>query len=262
MENKLYVIVGASRGLGASLVSKYLEKEVNVIGIGRTVKDEIESIAAWEKTNYFRYVQADIGKPKCIDIMKSILSLCDGNSVCVIFNAAVIESDVRRDGKLMFDVFKRITHTGVDGFGHILEVFGDYLPLHGGMLVGISSMSAWVPPIRGNKVAYPASKAYLDMALRSLRLLWYGRVHVMTVYLGHIGDHSIRRSALIPTYDAVAEKIVQATLCSRPPKSICVPRLYGIAYRIIKIMPDRLVSKTVEFAKGLLERIFPEETLP
>jgi len=60
MDNKLYVIVGASRGLGVSLVGKCLAKGQMVVGIGRTDENAIEKTATWNKTGRFRYIQVDI----------------------------------------------------------------------------------------------------------------------------------------------------------------------------------------------------------
>jgi NAD(P)-dependent dehydrogenase (short-subunit alcohol dehydrogenase family) len=247
-----YIIVGASRGLGASLVGKCLEEGLEVIGIGRTHEATIDSIACWRYTGRFKYVQADIAEPSSVDVIKAIIGMCKGNPICVIFNAAVIEPDVDNDGNLKFDVFKNINRTGIDGFTHVLEAFGNHLTSQEGMLVGISSISAWVPPIGGNKIAYPASKAYLDMVLRSLRLLWDKRVHIMTVHLGHIGGGG---SWFVPNYDAVAQKILDSTRCSQPPESICMSTFYCFAYRFLRILPDRIISNAIEAMKGLLNYI-------
>lgn len=247
-----YIIVGASRGLGASLVGRCLEEGLEVIGIGRTNENSVVSIAHWRKTGRFKYVQADITEPSSVSIMKSIVGAYKENPACVIFNAAVIESDVDDNGNLIFDVLKRVNTTGIDGFAHVLEALGNYLTSQRGMLVGISSISAWVPPIGGNKIAYPASKAYLDMVLRSLRLLWDKRVHIMTVHLGHIGGGG---SWLVPKYDAVAQKILDSTLCKRPPESICMSTFYCFSYRILRMLPDRVISNAIEAIKGILNYI-------
>lgn len=259
MQDRVYIIVGASRGLGASLVSKCLDSGFKVIGIGRTDESRIENAGDWKKAGLFRYVQADIGDPTSVGIMKPIINMCEGKPICIIFNAAVIESDVGYDRKINFDIFKKVNRTGIDGFGHILEVFGNYLLLSGSMLVGISSISAWMPPTGGNKIAYPSSKAYLDIMLRSLRLLWGKRVHLMTVHLGHMGGEG---SWFVPTYDTVAERVVKATLSRRPPESVCMSAFYCVVYSALKFMPDRLVSNTVELIKKLVRPISPQKKLP
>lgn len=261
MGDKLCVIVGASRGLGASLVNKCLENGLTVVGIGRTVEEAVGDIEVWKKTGRFRYVQADIGNPNSVNILRGIAEGCNGKPLCVVFNAAVIDSDVETEGTLNFDVFKSVNRTGIDGLCHVLEAFSRYLVLHGGMLVGISSFSAWVPPIGGNKVAYPASKAYLDMVLRSLRLLWDGRVHIMIVNLGHLG-HDGGGSFFATGYSQVAERVTRAILCSNPPENIYMPRLYSVAYRTLRLVPDRVVANMVGLVKGLLERILPGKVLP
>ena len=259
MHKSMYIIiVGASRGLGASLVSECLNRGLRVIGIGRTKENNIERIALWKKTGLFNYVQADIGESSSVNIMKSAVDMCGGNPVCIIFNAAVIEPDVGPDGNLMFDLFRKVNRTGVDGFGNTLEAFSNYLISQGRMLVGISSISAWAPPVGGNKIAYPASKAYLDMALRSLRQLWDRRIHIMAVHLGHIGG---KGSWLVPKYDAVAQKIVKATLRKRPPESICMSAAYCSSYTILRIMPDRGISKIVGIIKSLLKLMSKEKKI-
>lgn len=256
--NNIYIIIGASRGLGASLVDKCLENGLDVIGIARTGEDKIENMEAWKRTGRFRYVRTDIGEPSSVEKMKSIIGMCEGRPVCIIFNAAIIDSDVRADRAIMFDVFKNVNHAGVNGFGHVLETFSDYLVSHGCMFIGISSISALVPPVGGNKIAYPASKAYLDMALRSLRLLWDKKVHVMTVRLGSIGGSG---SFFIPGYDNVAQRLVKASICGRPPESICISAPYCIAYGIMKNMPDRIISRVIAITRNLANRILKRNKL-
>lgn len=248
MQDMFYIIVGASRGLGASLVNSCLNNGLSVVGIGRTAGDAVNNILTWQQTGRFKYIQTDIGEPSSVNIMRSIIGMCEDKPICVVFNAALIDSDVGNDGKLMLDMFTKVNRTGIDGFAHTLEAFENYLTSCGGMLVGISSISAWLPPSKGNKVAYPASKAYLDMALRSLRLLWYKRVHLMTVHLGRMSGAG---SWLVPRYDNVADKIIKATLSCRPPESICMSAVYCIVYGILRRMPDRFVSNMLELIKGL-----------
>lgn len=250
--NRVYVVIGASRGLGASIVNICLEHGFNVVGIGRTEEKNIKLISEWNKSGRFKYIQLDIGNRNCKDKLKGVIDMYNNIPFCIVFNAAVTESDVETNGIINFDILYRTNYTGIDGFAHTLEVFGVHLVLHGGFLVGISSLSALVPPIDGGKIAYPASKAYLDMALRSLRLLWGKRVHVMNIHLGHINEEG---SWFIPRYNVIAQKIVKATLRSHPPKSICEPPIYCIAYGIMKMIPDRVISNTVKLIRSLLSRI-------
>ena len=259
MLKRTYLVIGASRGLGASIISKCLEHGLNVVGVGRTEEINIKSIAEWRRRGRFKYIQMDIGDKDCKDKLRGIISSSNDSPLCVIFNAAVTESDVGIDGNINFDVFYKTNYTGINGLAHTLEAFENHLTLHGGILVGISSISAWIPPTGGSKIAYPASKAYMDMALRSLRLLWDKRVHVMTVHLGHISRDS--NSWFIPGYNAVAQKIVKATLRKHPPENICMSTIYCITYSIIRMMPDRVVSIAVKIVNSLLNRILPGKKL-
>lgn len=254
MLKRTYVVIGASRGLGASMVGKCLEQGLNVIGIGRAEEINIEPIDEWKRSGRFEYIQMDIGDKECKDELRGIIGTFHNSPLCVIFNAAVTESDVGIDGNINYDLFYKTNRTGINGLAHTLEAFEKLLTLHRGILVGISSISAWIPPTGGRKIAYPASKAYMDMALRSLRLLWDKRVHVMTVHLGHISKAS--DSWWIPGYDAVAGKIIKATLRRHPPDYICMSSIYCIIYRIMRMFPDRVISIAGKIGNRLLNRIF------
>jgi NAD(P)-dependent dehydrogenase (short-subunit alcohol dehydrogenase family) len=135
-----------------------------------------------------------------------------------------------------------INKVGVDGLLNCIEAFQEHLVKQGGLFVGISSFSALTPPVAEPRVAYPATKAYLDMTLRCLRNLWRGRCRVVTVHLGHLGDKSgagLKR-LLSVDYKTAAKKIISEIRADKAPDEINYPFLYCVAYkRILSVIPDK-----------------------
>ena len=190
--------------------------------------------------------------------MKSLADLCQKLSpepVCVIFNAALVESDVKQDSKIDFEAHHAVNCVQIEGFANTLKIFQDHLLKHGGILVGISSFSAITPPISEPRLAYPASKAYLDMALRSLRIIWKGRVKALTIHLGHLGEShtSFFSRWLVASYPETARKIVHTIISDSVPDEINYPFLYCLTYKyILRFIPDFLYQALFLALKGIL----------
>lgn len=180
------VIIGSSSGLGAALVEKFLsEKKFFVIGIARRRLDQIENGDRWVASGRYRHVEVDITSDECKDILTLLCKEFAAEPICVIFNAARVETDINKDGSFNYGIFSGVNRVGIDGLGNIIGAFEDHFLKHGGILIGISSFSAFMPPVFEPRIAYPASKAYMDMALRCLRVIW-DKVSIVTVHLGHM----------------------------------------------------------------------------
>ncbi|TAN40606.1 MAG: SDR family NAD(P)-dependent oxidoreductase [Nitrospirae bacterium] len=237
------VIIGASRGLGAALAEACLKnRDFSVIGIGRTAPEDIPDLGGWAETGRFQYFQADITTPNGSAILHSVSSLLPDQPACVIMNAAVIESDLAEDGTFLIDAYDRVNDAGIAGLGRVIDAFGEHLTRFKGVFVGISSLSALAPPFLDKRIAYPASKAFMTMALRSLRLVWKDRVRIMTVFPGYIGSSRPVRGFtwLAPTYRTVARKIVRKIQGKRVPHTLLIPLPVGLIYRLFSILPDGL----------------------
>lgn len=175
--------------------------------------------------------------------LKSVLATFPPGPLLVIHNAAAVKSDVRPDGTIDFDAAKEINAVGVAGLANVLRAVEACLLAQGGLFVGISSFAALAPPVREPRVAYAASKAYLDSALRSLRHVWRDRVQVVTVHLGHLGeaDTGIPSRWIRPSYAMAADRIVRALTRERVPREINYPHLYTLVYKyLLPVVPDSL----------------------
>lgn len=246
------IILGASRGLGAALVDACLRRHhFRVIGIGRTSSNEIKQYHRWMETGRFTYYQMDLADPDCVSHLQQIAQTLSRDRLYVFFNAAVIESDMTENGVFDAGAYLQVSRVCINGFGHMLDAFGAKLCDHRGVLIGISSLSSLVPLSHEPMIAYPASKAFLTMALRSLQLAWRGKVKVVTVLLGHTGDKifTTMPSWLVPSYENVSERLVGQLESNRIPSTLTLPWQAEIAYSVFKMLPDTISLRLFQVAR-------------
>jgi NAD(P)-dependent dehydrogenase (short-subunit alcohol dehydrogenase family) len=239
---KYCIVIGASRGLGAAIVEEFLKKEsYQVIGVARTGIEKIKEKDRSVASGRYRHLELDITSPECTETLSSICSDLPQEPLCIIFNAALVEPDVNKDHSINYAILKEINRVGIDGLVNVLNAFEAHLLTYGGVLVGISSFSALLPPLYEPRVGYPASKAYLDMALRCLRAEWGKKVKVVNVHLGHLGEPRdfLFSRWLVTSYQRAAKKIVESISDEKLPNEINHPFLYSLVYRFIhSFVPD------------------------
>lgn len=239
---KTCIIIGSSRGLGAALVEEFLDKSTfNIIGIARTKLGDIRNSSEWISTGRYRHVEIDISSDQSHAVLRDISQSLLQHMVCVIFNSAHIEKDINKDQTINCEAFEAVNRVGVNGLGNILFGFEPHLLKYGGIFVGISSFWGSIPPIYLPYLAYPASKAYLNMALKCLRVAWRRHVKVITVNIGNIKNEGDVRLPkwFIPTYSMAAKKIVGSIIKKSPPRVINYPLWHSFLYRyVIRLLPE------------------------
>lgn len=239
---KYYIVIGSSRGLGAALVEELLkDRSCQVIGVARTKLEHIKAHKRWLDTGRYCHVELDITSGRCKEeLLRVVGSELPQKPICVIFNAALVVSDMNEAHTIHYDIFEEITRVGINGLINVLSAFEGHLLTYGGVLVGISSVSALCPPILDPRVAYPASKAYLGMVFRCLRIAWREKVKVVIAHLGHIrssDDFSSRWR--VPTYSMVGAKLIRILSGKRIPNEINYPFVYAIMYKFVfTLLPD------------------------
>ena len=224
-----YLVIGASRGLGRALVRELLARtDADIIAVSR------RAVAAEER---LRAVQADITEPRSVAMIVAAIAHAP-NPLTVILNAAAVRTEIEPDGKIAFDVLREVNAVQIDGLGHVLEAVLPRLREAGGTFVAISSFSAYAPPVQEPRIAYPASKAYLDMAMRSLRLQWGGKIAFVTVHLGNMGEEP-DGGVLKPSYSAIAARLVARLTAPPLPREINATWPYLLAYKyLFRWIPD------------------------
>lgn len=237
------LVVGTSRGLGAALVERLLNLGFTpIIGISRTGIEHLRQYD-WARSDRYRHVELDVSSQDAAERLHDVVAELPPGPLLVIYNAASVKSDIRADGRLDFGVFKEVNEVGVTGLGHVLQAVEGHLLGHGGTFVGISSYAALAPPVRAARIAYPASKAYLDMALRSLRHAWRGRARVVIAHLGHIGgsEKGTFSRWICPSYATTAHRILKALTSERVTEEINYTFPYAIVYKyLLPFLPESL----------------------
>ncbi|GJQ57639.1 MAG: SDR family oxidoreductase [Candidatus Scalindua sp. AMX11] len=239
-----FIIIGSSRGLGSALVEVLLRNDSHhIFGVARTRFNEIKNYKNLCHSTRYHHIETDITSASCVETLKSITSKFSKGPIQVVFNAAVVESDITSDFTINFDTFDKVNSVGIRGLSNVLKAFEGYLFTYGGIFVGISSFSAFVPPVFDPRIAYPSSKAYLDMCLRCLRSIWNSdHISVVTVHLGHIGEKQAGSQSR--SYSDTAEKLVKSLSGKKIPSEINYPRLYTLVYKyFLTSVPDFLYLK-------------------
>ena len=248
------LVTGASRGLGAALVEGLLARGApTVVGVARATREDMLARHRWAIDPRYWHVACDLTHPDSVhQLAAGIERIADG-PLLVVHNAAAVRSDVGADGTIDFAAWDEVTATAVGGLGHLLRATQGRLLAGGGTFAGISSFAALAPPVIDPRVAYPATKAHLDVTLRALRLAWRGRVRVVTVHLGHIGgaDEGWRARLLRPSYRVAAEHVVAALVRPVVPERIALTWPYRLVFRYaLPLVPDAIYAATLRALAG------------
>jgi NAD(P)-dependent dehydrogenase (short-subunit alcohol dehydrogenase family) len=185
-----------------------------------------------------------VGKEESIELLRAACGELPEGPIGVIYNAACTKEDIEDGLRIRPDILGEINRAGISGLANTLQAFEGALLERGGLLTGISSFSALVPPATRGKLAYPATKAYMDMIMRTLGFLWKDRVRVLTIHLGLMKEEapgSLPGRMLISTYQEAAERIIRAITSGRIPSELNYPWIYNVAYSgFLKHLPDFL----------------------
>jgi NAD(P)-dependent dehydrogenase (short-subunit alcohol dehydrogenase family) len=198
---------------------------------------------AWAADERYQHLELDVTTAGAPGRIEAAVTALPPGPLLVIYNAAAVKSDLPPVGGIDWATLEEVNRVGVTGLTNTLRATEPHLLQRGGIFAGISSYAALAPPVRDPRLAYPASKAYLDMALRALRHRWRGRVRVVTVHLGNMGSthpHGWRR-LIEPSYTMAADRIVSALGSARGPDVIGYPWPFALLYGgLLPLVPDRM----------------------
>ncbi len=225
-----------------------------VIGVARSNFREPEGYSESLLFQRYRHIQGDISSRVFLSRLKAITDQLPPGPTDVVFNAAIVKSDILKGGAFDHEIFNAVNLVAIEGLGNVLTAFGSHLCTHGGRFIAISSFSALAPPIAEPRLAYPCSKAYLDMAMRCLRFIWPPHVKAVTVHLGHIGGsgETLFSSWLKPSYEMAARRIVRSMTSGKIPDTIEYPFLYSLVYKwFLRFVPDEAYFRIFRFIENL-----------
>ncbi|NNM54449.1 MAG: SDR family NAD(P)-dependent oxidoreductase [Spirochaetales bacterium] len=172
------LIVGASRGIGLAIVEELLKRNWNVVGTVRSDnKTKLHDLA--DKGNPNLVIKnVDITIPSQIDRLKSDLA---GSTFNVLFVNAGVANEKGMDetiGEISTEEFIRVMVTNTLAPMRVLERLKDYVTT-GGVLGAMSSGQGSIADNEnGGNDVYRASKAALNMVMRSFATR-HGKDHAL-----------------------------------------------------------------------------------
>lgn len=233
------LITGVSSGLGKELSLKLLSSGQTVLGFSRKSIDSVELRELIINKNFI-YNECDIAKDN--DVSRFVRNIKEQNFPIdvVILNASLMQNDMINKE---FDYIKFKEIVDVNLFG-VVKIISYLLPLFQqrgkGVFIGISSLASQ----RGivvNKIAYPVSKAALNMAFEAFRLqLANSNIRFMTVNLGPLYE---KGGILSVSYKQAARKIV--SLINKEKNVLNYPLITSFIFRMFRYFPDSFISRYI-----------------
>lgn len=239
------LIVGASRGIGASLAREYAARGCN-LGLLARGTAALDNLALELRQNHgVRVETAALDVAERDAVAPTLQGLMDrlGTVDVVIANAGVLGWRKAGDGNVAED--RRIIETNLLGAIAVVDAaVARFKAQRHGRVVGISSISAY----RGipGSGAYSASKAALTNYLEALSLELSGKgIGVTVVHPGFV------KTDIGPNMDKypfaaepakVAKEIADGIARGR--KNIIVPRFpWSVVLPVLKLLPDSVMKK-------------------
>lgn len=175
------LITGVSSGVGKALAEECLRRGDEVWGVAR------------RQVNLpgFMFTLCDVSDPEQVDLAFQEMSKKNFMPDVVVLNAGIYEGD--SEGRYNQEVATKVFSINVYGALIWIEKFlPKFLERKQGQFIAISSIAAYRPDPASS--AYPASKAALTMAFRSLRLRYSGTgVKFKAIHFGPIDTLVIPR---------------------------------------------------------------------
>lgn len=241
------IIVGASRGIGASLAREYAKRGWN-LGLLSRSEDDLTILAHELRNTYNARVEIatlDVTESETVaPVMGELMQRFGHHIDVVIANAGVLGWRHAGDGNIAED--RRIIETNLLGSIAVFDAaVAKFKQQRVGHVVGISSISAY-KGIPGS-AAYSASKAALTNYLDALRMELSGKnIAVTAVHPGFVKTElgpNMEKYPFAAKPEKVAKEIVDGI--QKQKKNLIVPKLpWGLIMPMLKVIPDSVVRKT------------------
>jgi NAD(P)-dependent dehydrogenase (short-subunit alcohol dehydrogenase family) len=165
-EDRTVLLLGASRGIGLGLVDEYLDRGWRVIATQRS-RSSAPALAERVKTanGALTVLRADINRPEDLVALSQQLS---NVTLDLLFVVAGISDDPNQTiGQISTEEFNHLMVTNALSPMRALEQLAKYVRPEGSLAVMTSALGSISENTTGGYEAYRASKAALNMLLRS-----------------------------------------------------------------------------------------------
>ncbi len=231
-----FFITGVSRGLGKALAEECLNLGHEVWGVSRSKPSGADK--------RLRHMQCDIAD--FAEVRRAADEMIGEGYIPDVFvlNAATIKEDF--DGGLDLETARETFATNLFGHLYWIKIFLPLVEHKQGpaTFLNVSSVAAF-RAILHRKVAYPASKAAMDMVFEGMRVQFAEkRIRFLTVNLGPLAD---KRAAPLITasYREAALKIIATLESGRRKTHFSYPLLAGLIYKAARFVPDNLIRRII-----------------
>ena len=232
------LITGVSRGLGHALAAAAISRGMAVAGIVRNpAAESVKELAA----RGMRVFDADLSDPLSIAGLIAQLREADVVPRTLVLNAGLMADDFgeRVDAECM----QKVLATNLLAPLLLISYFLPAMAASKGLVIAISSLSARLAT-DPRRVAYPASKAGLSMALSALRLRRdLPSVRFVTVEAGRIAAAPL---PLAVTYEAAALRILALMDDPDPPATVAFPASAALIFGVLGSLPAACRSWIVD----------------
>lgn len=238
------IIVGASRGIGASLARELASRGYR-LGLLARNHEQLQALAKELRAQGVEVSTAalDVTVQEQVSIVLGGLMAELGQVDVLIHNAGVLGWRRAGDGNLAED--RRILETNLFGAIAVVDAaVAKFKQQKGGHIVGISSISAY----RGipGSGAYSASKAALTNYLEALRMEVAGKnIAVSIVHPGFVKTDigpGMEKYPFVAEPEQVAKEIADGI--ARRKKNLIVPRFpWALMMPAMRLLPDALMKK-------------------
>ncbi|MGH8494383.1 MAG: SDR family NAD(P)-dependent oxidoreductase [Moraxellaceae bacterium] len=238
------VIVGASRGIGASLARELAGRGYR-LGLLARNQEQLQALAAELRAQGASVETAALDVTDEAQVAPVLGALMQklGHIDVVIANAGVLGWRKAGDGNLAED--RRILETNLFGAIAVIDAaVAQFKQQKGGHMVGISSISAY----RGipGSGAYSASKAALTNYLEALRMEVSNRgIAVTIVHPGFVKTDigpGMEKYPFVADPAQVAREIADGI--ARKKKNLIVPRFpWSLIMPAMRLIPDSIMKK-------------------
>lgn len=229
--NRVAVITGASRGVGAATAAELARRGYSVVLAGLEA-DRLESLAA-KLGPHHAWFDVDVTDQSAID--KAMAETADrfGRIDVVVANAGVVNYGTVRTAAP--DAFARTVEVNVTGVYRTLSAAAPHLIESGGYALVVGSVASLVP--LPGAAAYAASKAAVDQLVRTLRLeLADTEVDIGIAYSSWVDTDMVKGAeAALPSFSRMRDELPWPLRSKSSPERCATAFADGIERRARRI---------------------------